>query len=179
MSCHHIPYHISYPASQLTARSSTARGVVAIQTVQIDENRASFHIGHAKNPCSYSVDSTIILIPLERWSPDSFSIALAWCSQSRHLRCRSFLNHELRPRWMLLLKRLRSPAVDGWGHSLSSLMWLSRRGISAPRVEMKIDTFRVHGCDILLLETSNVVALGLRQRRRCSLILYVLYVRTV
>ena len=70
-------------------------------------------------------------------------------------------SHALRLFWMMLLQRLRSPAVDGWGHSLSSLMWLSRRGIRALRVQMKNDTSRVRGCEILLLETSNVVALGL------------------
>ena len=71
-------------------------------------------------------------------------------------------SHGVRLIWMTLLQRLRSPAVDGWGHSLSSLMWLSRRGIRASRVQMKIDTSRVHGSDILLLDTSNIVALSLR-----------------
>jgi Leucine Rich repeat len=71
-------------------------------------------------------------------------------------------SHGLRLCWMMLLKRLRSPAVDSWGHGLSSLMWLSRRGIRASRVQIKIDTSRVEGRDVLLLETSNVVDLGLR-----------------
>jgi Leucine Rich repeat len=70
--------------------------------------------------------------------------------------------HRQRPCWMTLLRRLRSPAIDDWGHSLSSLMWLSKRGISASRVQMKIDTSRVRVCDILLLETSRLVALDLR-----------------
>jgi hypothetical protein len=55
-------------------------------------------------------------------------------------------SHVLRLCWMTLLQRLRSPAVDDWGHSLSSLKWLSRRGIRASRVQMKIDTSRVNGC---------------------------------
>jgi hypothetical protein len=70
--------------------------------------------------------------------------------------------HRLRPWWMTQLQCLRSPAVDDWGHSLSSLMWLSRRRIRASRVQMKMDTSRVRVCDILLIETSDLVALGLR-----------------
>ena len=70
--------------------------------------------------------------------------------------------HRLRPCWMTLLQCLKSPAVDDWGHSLSSLIWLSRRGIRASRVEMKMDTSRVRVCDILLVETSDILALGLR-----------------
>jgi hypothetical protein len=68
----------------------------------------------------------------------------------------------LRQSWMTILQCLRSPAVVDWGHSLSSLMWLSRRGIRASRVQMKMDTSRVRVCDILLIETSDLVALGLR-----------------
>ena len=49
----------------------------------------------------------------------------------------------LRPCWMTILQCLRSPAVDDCGHSLSSLLWLSRRGIRASRVQMKMDTSRV------------------------------------
>ena len=70
--------------------------------------------------------------------------------------------HRLRPRWMTLLRCLRSPAIDDWGHNLSSLMWLSRRRIRASRMQVKIDTTRVRACDILLLERSSLVALGLR-----------------
>ena len=47
--------------------------------------------------------------------------------------------HRLRPYWMTILQCLRSPAVDDWGHSLSSLLWLSRRGIRASRMQMKMD----------------------------------------
>ena len=36
--------------------------------------------------------------------------------------------HRLRPCWMTLLPCLRSPAVDDWGLSRSSLLRLSRRG---------------------------------------------------
>ena len=65
----------------------------------------------------------------------------------------------LRPRWMMLLQTLKSPAMDDWYHRMESVMWLSRRGIRASRLQMKK---RVRGCDILLLETSNLVYLGLR-----------------
>jgi Leucine Rich repeat len=71
-------------------------------------------------------------------------------------------SHGLRLCWMTLLNLLRSPAVDSWGRGPSSLMWLSRRGIRASRVQIKIDTSRVEGRDILLIETSNVADLGLR-----------------
>ena len=70
--------------------------------------------------------------------------------------------HRLRPRWITLLQCLRSPAVDDWGHSLSSLMWLSKRGIRASRVQMTKDTSRVRVCEVLQVDTSDLVALGLR-----------------
>ena len=71
--------------------------------------------------------------------------------------------HILRPCWMTLLPCLRSPSVDDWGHCLSSLMWLSRRGIRASRLKMEMDTSRVLVCDILQVETSDLVSLGLRK----------------
>ena len=70
-------------------------------------------------------------------------------------------SHELRPSWMTLLKSLRCPAIDKWGHGLSSLMWLSRRGIRVSQVLIKIDACRVRGCDIMLLDTSDMVLLDL------------------
>ena len=71
--------------------------------------------------------------------------------------------HRLRPCWMTLLQSLRSPTVDGWGHGLSSLMWLSKRGIRASKVQMKMDTSRVRVCDIFVVDTSDLVTLGLRE----------------
>ena len=70
-------------------------------------------------------------------------------------------SHILRPRWLTVLRRMRSEALDEWGHSLSSLMWLSRRGIRASRLQMKIDTSRVRVCYILRLDTSDLVVIGL------------------
>ena len=70
-------------------------------------------------------------------------------------------SHESRPRWLTVLRCVRSGALDEWGHSLSSLMWLSRRGIRTSRLEMKIDTSRVHVCDILRLDTTDLVVIGL------------------
>ena len=70
-------------------------------------------------------------------------------------------SHVLRPRWMTLLKSLRSPALDKWGHGLSSLMWLSRRGIRVSQVLVKMDACRVRGCDIMLLDTSDILLLDL------------------
>ena len=71
-------------------------------------------------------------------------------------------SHRWRPRWLTLLQYLRSKALDDWGHSLSSMMWLSRRGIRASRLEMKIDTSRVRGCNILLVDTSNLELIELQ-----------------
>ena len=71
-------------------------------------------------------------------------------------------SRRLRLSWLTVLRCLRSDAVDNWGHSLSSLMWLSKRGIRASRVWMKMDSSPVRGCDILLVDTSDIVHLGLR-----------------
>ena len=70
-------------------------------------------------------------------------------------------SRRLRPCWLALLQCVRSEAIDGWGHSIPSLVWLSRRGIRVSRLRMKMDTSRIRGCDILLLETSELVHLGL------------------
>ena len=66
-----------------------------------------------------------------------------------------------RPYWMTLLHSLRGAMIDDWGHSISSLMWLTTRGIHATRVQMKVDPWRVRGCDLLLLETDHIIHLGL------------------
>ena len=70
-------------------------------------------------------------------------------------------SRRLRPNWLTVLRCLRSDAVNNWGHSLSSLMWLSTRGIRASRVRMKMDKSLVRGRDILLVDTSDIVHLGL------------------
>ena len=70
-------------------------------------------------------------------------------------------SRRLRPTWLTVLRCLRSDAVDNWGHSLSSLMWLSKRGIRASRVRMKMDNSLVRGCDILPVDTSDIVQPGL------------------
>ena len=74
-------------------------------------------------------------------------------------------SRRLRPSWLTVLRCFRSDVMDYWGHSLSSLMWLSKRGIRASRVRMKMDNSLVRGCDFPLVDTSNIVHLGLR---RCS-----------
>ena len=71
-------------------------------------------------------------------------------------------SRRLRPCWLTVLRCLRSDAMDSWGHSLSSLMWLSKRGIRASRVRMMMDNSLVRGCDILLVDISDIVHLGLR-----------------
>ena len=62
----------------------------------------------------------------------------------------------------MTLRCVRSEAVNGWAHSLSSVTWPSRRGIRVSRLEMKIDTSRVRGCNILLVDTSDLVLIGLQ-----------------
>ena len=71
-------------------------------------------------------------------------------------------SRRLRPNWLTVLRCLRSDAMDNWGHSLSSLMWLAKRGIRASRVRMRMDSSLVRGCDILLVGTSDLLHLGLR-----------------
>ena len=69
-----------------------------------------------------------------------------------------------RPYWMVLLHSIRSGIIDDWGHSISSLMWLTKRGIHATRVQMQVayaDAWRVRGCDLLLLESDDIEYLGL------------------
>ena len=74
----------------------------------------------------------------------------------------SVSNHRLRPSWLMVLRRLRSKALDEWSHSLSSLMWLSNRGICASRVETGTVGSPIQGCDILRVETRALVHLGLK-----------------
>jgi hypothetical protein len=65
---------------------------------------------------------------------------------------------------MMLLHSLRGGVIDDWCHSISSLMWLAKRGIHATRVQMQADyadAWRVRGCDLLMLETVDTVHLGL------------------
>ena len=69
----------------------------------------------------------------------------------------------LRPRWLTVLRYLRSDAMDNWCHNQSSLIWLSKRGIRASRLQMSIDSSPVSGSDILLVDTSDIVHLGLRK----------------
>lgn len=66
-----------------------------------------------------------------------------------------------RPYWMSLLHSLRAGVIDDWGHSISSLKWLARRGIHARSVQIKVDAWRLRTDDLLLLETDDIVHLGL------------------
>ena len=68
--------------------------------------------------------------------------------------------HEWRPYWITLLHSVRSAGIDEWCHSCASLTWLTRRGICARRMQMKVDGWRVRGCDLLLLQTIDIVDLG-------------------
>ena len=68
-------------------------------------------------------------------------------------------SYTLRPYWMTLLRSLRADAIDNMHHSASSLMWLIERGIRASRLQMKDDAWRVLGCDLLQLQTIDLVHL--------------------
>ena len=67
-----------------------------------------------------------------------------------------------RPHWMTLLGSLRSASIDNMDHNSSSLMWLIQRGICPTRVQRKDDGWRVPGCNLSLLKTTNLLHLGLR-----------------
>jgi Leucine Rich repeat len=66
-----------------------------------------------------------------------------------------------RPYWNRFLRSLRSTAIDNMDHSASSLMWLISRGIVVSRLQMKADTWQVRRCDLSLLNTIDLVHLGL------------------
>ena len=61
---------------------------------------------------------------------------------------------------MMLLHSLRGGIIDDWCHSISSLMWLTKRGIHATRVQMRMeyaDAWRVRGCDLLMLKKQLIL----------------------
>ena len=70
-------------------------------------------------------------------------------------------NHSLRPSWTAPRRCLRSTAVDNWGHSFSSLTWLSRRGVQITRMLMRVeyDAWRIRGYNFLQLELAELVEL--------------------
>ena len=71
-------------------------------------------------------------------------------------------SHELRPHWLALLCTIRATAIDDWGHSLSSLIWLTMRGIRVRRMEMKYDAGRIRGSDSLKFMKTDLIHIGLR-----------------
>ena len=73
----------------------------------------------------------------------------------------AFSSHTYREYWMTLLHAMRSSAIDRWGHSYSSLIWLTKRRICTSRLYMKSDARQMRECDILDLETKNIHNLGL------------------
>ena len=67
----------------------------------------------------------------------------------------------LRPYWATLLGALKSPSIDKMCHCTSSLMWLIQRGICTTRIQMKVNAWRVPGCDLSLLKKIVLLHLGL------------------
>ena len=59
-------------------------------------------------------------------------------------------SHRWRPRWLMVLRHFE-------------INQLSRRGIRASRLEMKT---RVRGCNIMLVDTSDLVLIGLHRHNR-------------
>ena len=81
---------------------------------------------------------------------------------SRWLDIRSISNldvalssHEWRPHWLVLLCTITATAFNDWGHSLSSFMWLTRRGICVKEMELKIDAWQIRGCDLFNLKKTD------------------------
>jgi Leucine Rich repeat len=70
-----------------------------------------------------------------------------------------------RPYWMKYLRSMRSTAIDNMDHSASSLMWLISRGIVVSRLQMKADSWEVRRCDLSLLNTIDLMHLGLNGSR--------------
>ena len=66
-----------------------------------------------------------------------------------------------RPYWMELLHNLRSTSIDEMDHTASSLIWLSIRGICISRMQMKVNAWKVPGCDLSLLRTVDLRHVGL------------------
>ena len=66
-----------------------------------------------------------------------------------------------RPYWATLLRSLRCPSINNMDHSTSSLLWLIQRRICASRMQMKVNAWRVPGCDLSLLKTVDLLHLGL------------------
>ena len=70
-------------------------------------------------------------------------------------------SHEWRPHWLALLCTIRATAIDDWGHSLSSLMWLTKRGIHVRKMEIKVDAGQIRGSDLLELKKTDLIHIGL------------------
>jgi hypothetical protein len=67
-----------------------------------------------------------------------------------------------RPHWISFLHLVRSTAIDGMNHSASSVRWLSMRGISVSRLQMKVNAWQLRLCDLSLLKKFDLLHLGLK-----------------
>lgn len=106
-----------------------------------------------------AADAATILFPAEQRSPNLSVISLAGCPDPYYRRSSC----------------LKSPSMSDWGHSFSSLMWLSNREISYLWQNMKIYISWVSGCKVLMFETSDIVILSWRFCC-CTTDQYVMYV---
>ena len=70
-------------------------------------------------------------------------------------------SHDWRPHWLALLCTITATSIDNWGHSLSSLIWLTRRGIRVRRMEIKVDAWQIRGCHLLVLKKTDLTHIGL------------------
>ena len=65
-------------------------------------------------------------------------VAREWLEpKSFRLLDRSITNHQSRKSWFGLLRGLSVPCLDEWKHCLSSLKWVSKRGISLRKLVMR------------------------------------------
>ena len=83
--------------------------------------RACDHLLHMARWFHFSLSDDLQILVLSLWLDVRSLTTLDVAVSSRRLT----------PNWLTVLRCLRSDAVDNWDHSLSSLMWLSTRGIRA------------------------------------------------
>ena len=73
-----------------------------------------------------------------------------------------------RPHWISFLHLVRSAAIDDMDHSASSVRWLSMRGISVSRLQMKVNAWQVRSCDLSLLKSFELLHIGLNGCRNVT-----------
>ena len=120
-----------------------------IHWIQVDFDSAAT-LPMAPSSLSLFSDDTHILL-LSHWLDTSSLVSLD----------AAVTYHIYKAHWMTLLRTMRSAAVDDWGHSYSSLMWLIRRGIRPTRMHLTVDAWQVRDCDLFQIGATDLVDIGL------------------